>query len=255
MIKKLLYDKESSALINIHDLTVSVDGKEILHTLDLQIEPGKVHALIGPNGSGKSSLAYTLMGHPKYKITQGSVHYQGHDIVNLPIDARSRNGIFLAMQTPIEIPGLSVYTLLKEAVRARNVEGFSIIDFSKEIERMADHEHINRSWLHRPLDSGFSGGEKKRIELLQMLVLKPEFAVLDEIDSGLDVDAMVHMGNVLNMYCKQNPKASLLVISHQKKFLDVIKPDHLHIMQKGSIVSSGDYALIDSIELGGYDAR
>ena len=245
---------DSSAVMTINNLSVSVDGKHVLHGIDLQIASGSVHALMGPNGSGKSSLAYTLMGHPRYNVIQGTLSYLGKNLLLIPADERSRKGIFLAMQSPIEIPGLSVYTLLKEAVRARNVEGFSLIDFSAEIEQIADQLKVSRAWLHRPLDSGFSGGEKKRLELLQMFVLKPKLAILDEIDSGLDVDAIVQMGHALHTYHRENPTVSFLVISHQKRFLDSIAPDHLHIMQKGTIVRSGDYSLINHIELGGYDA-
>lgn len=160
MEHKILKDRPSG-LITIHDLAVSVSGKSVLHAINFQIEPGTVHALMGPNGSGKSSLAYTLMGHPKYTITGGSCYFNGSDLCNMPIDHRSRSGIFLAMQNPIEIPGLSVYTLLKEAARARDVEAFSLLGFTQQIERAADMANVNRSWLHRPLDSGFSGGEKK----------------------------------------------------------------------------------------------
>ena len=245
---------DSSPVIHVHNLSVSVDGKSVLNGIELQIGAGTVHALMGPNGSGKSSLVYTLMGHPRYHVTQGSLLYRSQDITRQPVEERSRNGIFLAMQSPIEIPGLSIYTLLKEAVRARNVDDFSLMDFSAEIESVADMLKINRAWLHRPLDSGFSGGEKKRLELLQMLVLKPTLAILDEIDSGLDADAIIHIADVLATYRKQNPQASFLIVSHQKKFLDNLKPDHINVMQQGAIIRSGDYSLIDQIELGGYDA-
>lgn len=246
---------DSSAIIRIHAMTVSVDGKTVLNGIDLQITSRSIHALVGPNGAGKSSLAYTLMGHPRYQIIAGSLIYLGQDYAPMPADERSRNGIFLAMQNPIEIPGLSVYTLLKEAVRARNVECFSLAEFSATIEQTADLLGISRAWLHRPLDSGFSGGEKKRLELLQMLLLKPTLVILDEIDSGLDVDALVQMAEVIKKYAVQNPHAGFLVISHQKRFLDIIKPDYLHIMQQGTIIHTADYSLINQIELGGYDAR
>jgi Fe-S cluster assembly ATP-binding protein len=254
MIQKIS-DDVSSVLLTIHNMAVSVDGKQVLHGLDLQIKAGTVQALMGPNGSGKSSLASTLMGNPKYVVMQGQLFFNGVDLDSLPIDERSRKGIFLSMQNPIEIAGLSVYTLLKEAIRARDVEGFSLIDFTKHIEQMADMADIPRSWLHRSMDSGFSGGEKKRLELLQMLVLKPNFTILDEIDSGLDIDALAHMAKVLQLYCKQYPHASLLVISHQKKFLDMVQPAYIHIMHRGTIIRSGDYALIDTIECDGYDVR
>ena len=244
----------SSAVICIRNVVVSVGCKTVLDAVYLEITPGSVHALMGPNGAGKSSLAYTLMGHPRYQVTQGSSIYRGQDCLKMSIEERSRNGIFLAMQNPIEIPGLSVYTLLKESVRARNVEGFSLAEFSADIESIADLLKISRAWLHRPLDSGFSGGEKKRLELLQMFVCKPKLAILDEIDSGLDVEAIVTMGDIIHSYSKQNQGSCFLIMSHQKRFLDRVKPDYVHIMQKGTIVRTSDYSLIDQIEIGGYDA-
>ena len=245
---------DSSAIIQINNMAVSVDCKAVLHAIALLIEPGSIHALMGPNGAGLSSLAYSLMGHPRYQVTQGSLIYKGQDCAKLATDERACNGMFLAMQHPIEIPGLSVYTLLKEAMRARTIEAISLVDFSATIESLADQLKISRAWLHRPLDSGFSGGEKKKLELLQMLVCKPTLAILDEIDSGLDMQAIVQMGEAVQTYAKQNPHAGFLIISHQKRFLDCIKPDYLHIMQQGTIVRTSDYSLIDQIELGGYDA-
>jgi len=244
-----------STLLTIYNMTVSVVGKQVLHGLALQINPGTVQALMGPNGSGKSSLASVVMGNPKYAVIEGKLVFNGVDLGLLPIDERSRKGIFLAMQNPIDIAGLSVYTLLKEAIRARNVEGFSLLDFTRHIEQMADIAGIPRAWLHRSMDSGFSGGEKKKMELLQLLVLKPQLAILDEIDSGLDIDALAHMAKVLQLYCKQCPDASLLVISHQKKFLDMVQPTYVHIMHQGAIVRAGDYSLINTIECDGYDVR
>jgi Fe-S cluster assembly ATP-binding protein len=254
MIQKKSNDR-TSVLLTIHDMAVAVDDKQVLHDLDLLVKPGTVQALMGPNGSGKSSLAATLIGNPKYVVTQGLLYFKDADLNSLPIDERSRKGIFLAMQNPIEIAGLSVYTLLKEACRARDVEGFPLINFTKHVEQMADMAGVPRSWLHRSMDSGFSGGEKKKLEILQMLVLKPQLAILDEIDSGLDIDALAHMAKVIQLYCQQYPEASLLVISHQKKFLDMVQPTYVHIMYRGTIVRAGDYALIDAIECDGYDAR
>jgi Fe-S cluster assembly ATP-binding protein len=248
-------DTISSNLIAIDNLTVSVEGKQVLHNLDLQIMPGMTYALIGPNGSGKSSLAYTLMGHPSYVVTQGSFYYKGSDLKSVAIDERARNGIFLALQSPIEIAGLSVYALLKEAVRARNVEGFSLASFTQHIEQMADIAHVARSWLHRHLDSGFSGGEKKKLELLQMLVLEPNFAILDEIDSGLDSDAITHTAKVLQLYCQQHSQASLLVISHQKSFLDLVQPVCLYSMQNGAIMHADHCSLLNAKEYSGYEVR
>lgn len=253
MIKKI-DNADPSAIIQIQGLSVAVDGKDILHELELEIMPGTVHALMGPNGSGKSSLAYTLMGHPKYQVKTGTMLFRGQDCSSMLVNERACNGMFLAMQNSIEIPGLSVYTLLKEAVRARDVEGFSLIDFSADIEAVADILNISRAWLHRSLDSGFSGGEKKKLELLQMFVLKPVLAILDEVDSGLDIEAIVQMGDSLADYHKKNRETSFLVISHQKKFLDCVQPDYVYVMSNGKIVQSGDYSLIDQIESGGYDA-
>ncbi len=242
------------SIITIDNLAVSVERKNIIHSVNLQIRPGSVHALVGPNGSGKSSLAYAIMGHLRYQVVQGFLYFLGSDLIEMSIEERACKGLFLAMQNPVEIPGLSVYALLKEAVRARNVEAFSLTNFSSHIEQVADLLHISRAWIHRPLDSGFSGGEKKKLELLQMLILKPVFSILDEIDSGLDIDALAHMAGSIAAFSRENPMASLLIISHQKRFLDYIKPDYVHIMQEGTIVRSDTYSLIDQIELGGYNA-
>ncbi len=242
-----------SDFIQLVNLFVSVGEKNVLHDISLQILPGTMHVLMGANGSGKSSLAYTIMGHPRYKVTSGSIIYEGSDLLSVPHWQRACKGIFLAFQAPVAIPGLSIYSLLKESVRARDVDAFSLVDYTARIESAADQIGVSRPWLHRPLDSGFSGGEKKKLELLQILVLQPKLVILDELDSGLDIDTQLLVARVLNTYRDQHPLASFLVISHQKGFLDLLRPDCVHIMQAGTIMRSGDSSLIDSIHCGGYE--
>ncbi|HML19404.1 MAG TPA: Fe-S cluster assembly ATPase SufC [Candidatus Dependentiae bacterium] len=239
--------------IQLENVSVSTGEKNVLHDISLNIFPGTMHVLMGVNGSGKSSMAYTLMGHPHYKVTFGSIMCDEKDLFEVPHWQRAIQGIFLAFQSPVSIPGLSIYSLLKEAVRARDVDIFSLIDYTARIESAADQIGMSRTWLHRPLDTGFSGGEKKKLELLQLLVLQPKFVILDELDSGLDSDTQLLVARVLNTYREQYPSASFLVISHQKGFLDLLRPDYVHIMHAGTIVRSGDSSLIDSIHRGGYE--
>jgi Fe-S cluster assembly ATP-binding protein len=244
---------QTHPFIQLENVSVSADDKEVLHDISLAIMPGTMHVLMGANGAGKSSMAYTLMGHPRYTVTSGSIMYQGRNLLEVAHWQRSCKGIFLAFQSPVSIPGLSIYSLLKEAVRARDVDAFSLTNYTESIEHAADQIGISRSWLHRSLDGGFSGGEKKKLELLQLIVLQPQFIMLDELDSGLDVDTQLLVTRVLNDYRDQYPKVSFLIISHQKGFLDLLRPDYVHVMRSGNLVCTGDSSLIDSIHRGGYE--
>lgn len=233
--------------------TESGKQKEILKGVNLEINTGEMHAIMGPNGTGKSTLASVIMGSPEYIITQGSIELDGEDITSLPVDERSKKGIFLAMQNPCEIAGITNSDFIRSALQARlnKDEHISLFKFIKDIDKAVADLKMNPDLPHRYINEGFSGGEKKRNEILQMKMLKPHFAILDEIDSGLDVDALKIVGeNVNNM--KSDSFASL-VITHYQRLLDYIKVSHVHIMLQGKIVKSGGPELITKIDNEGYD--
>lgn len=243
--------------LSIRNLFVSVEGKEILKGVNLDIRQGEVHALMGPNGTGKSTLAYALMGHPNYEVTGGEVWFKGHNILELEPDERAQLGIFLAFQYPIAIPGVSVANFLRTAInarrRAQNPEdkGIPIPEFRKMLREKMDLLKMDNSFAGRYLNEGFSGGEKKRAEILQMAALKPEIAILDETDSGLDIDALRIVSDGVNAL--RGPELGVLVITHYQRILNYIKPDHVHIMLGGRIVESGGPDLALHLEEHGYD--
>ncbi len=240
----------------IRDLHVQVEDKGILKGVDLAVRQGEIHAMMGPNGSGKSTLAYALMGHPKYTVTQGEVLLDGQNIVDWGPDERSRHGLFLAFQYPTAIPGVSVANFLRMAIKAHEGNGrgrksMSPMEFRKLLtDKMALLE-MDRSFAGRYLNEGFSGGEKKRAEILQMAVLEPKFAVLDETDSGLDIDALKIVSRGVNTLA--GPNMGVLVITHYQRILRYIKPDFVHIFMDGNIVMSGGRDLADKLEAQGYD--
>jgi len=239
-------------MLILQNLSVSFESTQILHNLDLIIEPGSVHALMGPNGSGKSTLGYTLMGHPKYQITNGSINFKDNNLLALTVDKRAKLGIFLSFQQPCEIPGLSVFSFLKEAYTAYTGNNMPVAAFKEMLQKYLLLLHLDESYLYRGLHEGFSGGEKKKLEMLQVLLLNPSFVILDEIDSGLDVDALRIVAQALH-YCKErNPSMSILLITHYRRILDYITPDHVHILINGTLVQSGNASLAHSIELKGY---
>jgi len=244
------------SLIEIRDLHASVDGKEILRGIDLTIEAGEVHAIMGPNGSGKSTLSYVLAGRDGYEVTQGQVSFEGADLLEMGADERARSGFFLAFQYPVEIPGVATTTFLKTAVNAvREYRGESPLDamqFLKFVREKAEALNIDDDMLRRALNVGFSGGEKKRNEVLQMAVLEPQFAVLDETDSGLDIDALKIVSDGVNAL--RGAKRSMLVITHYQRLLDYIVPDRVHILAGGKIIQSGDKSLALELEEKGYAA-
>jgi Fe-S cluster assembly ATP-binding protein len=243
--------------LEIKNLHVSIEGKEILKGLDLTIEQGKVHAIMGPNGTGKSTLAYTLMGHPSYEVTEGEVFFKGQNILELEPDERSRLGIFLAFQYPVAIPGVTVANFLRTALNARrraeNPEdkGIPIPEFRKMLKDKMTMLKVDQTFAGRYLNDGFSGGEKKRAEILQMATLQPEMAILDETDSGLDIDALRIVSEGVNTLL--NKDLGVLVITHYQRLLNYIKPDHVHIMLDGRIVESGGPDLALHLEDQGYD--
>jgi Fe-S cluster assembly ATP-binding protein len=239
------------AELEIRDLTVEVDDKEILSGVTLDVEKGKTFALMGPNGSGKSTLAYAIAGHPAYTVTGGSIVYKGQDIGQWTPDERARSGLFLAMQYPVEVPGVSLTNFLRTAVNARRGEDVPIRTFMSELkEQMADLD-VDESFLQRSVNEGFSGGEKKRFEILQMALLKPEISVLDETDSGLDVDALKTVSEGVNRVSGED--TGTLIITHYTRILRYIKADQVHVMLGGRIVKSGGPELAAELEAKGYE--
>jgi len=241
----------------IRNLHVNIDQKEILKGVDLAIKPGEIHALMGPNGTGKSTLAYALMGHPAYQVTQGEVLFKGQNILELDPDQRSHLGIFLAFQYPTAIPGVTVANFMRTALNAhRKVsnpddKGVSIPEFRKLLKEKMDQLRMDHSFAGRYLNDGFSGGEKKRAEILQMAILGPEIAILDETDSGLDIDALRVVSDGVNSL--RGPHLGVLVITHYQRILNYIKPDYVHILLDGRIVESGGPDLALHLEEHGYD--
>ncbi len=243
--------------LEIRNLHVSIEGKEILRGVDLTVSQGQVHAIMGPNGTGKSTLAYTLMGHPSYEVTEGEVIFKGQNILELEPDERSRLGVFLAFQYPVAIPGVTVANFLRTALNARrraeNPEdkGMPIPEFRKMIKQRMEMLKMDQAFAGRYLNEGFSGGEKKRAEILQMAMLRPEIAILDETDSGLDIDALRIVSEGVNAL--RGPELGVLVITHYQRILNYIKPDVVHVMMGGRIVESGSADLALHLEEHGYD--
>jgi len=244
------------AELAIHDLHVSIDGKEILKGVNLTVKSGEVHALMGPNGNGKSTLAYTIMGHPGYTVTEGEVCFEGKNLIDLEPDERSRLGIFLAFQYPVAIPGVSVANFLRTALnirrKAANPEdkGMPIPEFRKLLRERMELLKMDPAFAGRYLNDGFSGGEKKRNEILQMATLKPAIAILDETDSGLDIDALRIVSEGVNTL--RGPDLGVLVITHYQRILNYIKPDFVHILMDGRIAETGGPELALSLEEHGY---
>jgi len=241
----------------IRNLHVGIDGKPILKGLDLTVRQGEIHAIMGPNGTGKSTLAYTLMGHPFYEVTEGEIIFKDQNILELAPDERSRLGLFLAFQYPVAIPGVTVANFLRTALnsrrRAANPEdkGIPIPEFRKMLKEKMDFLHMDHSFAGRYLNEGFSGGEKKRAEILQMASLKPEIAILDETDSGLDIDALRIVAEGVNSL--RGPELGAMVITHYQRILNYIKPDFVHVMMDGRIVESGGADLALHLEEHGYE--
>ena len=243
-------------MLEIKNLHVTVDGKAILNGIDLAIGPGEVHAIMGPNGSGKSTLAYVLTGREGYEVTEGQVLYQGRDLLAMPPEERAGEGVFLAFQYPVEIPGVPNTTFLKEALNAqrkhRGETPLDAMEFIKLIRRTMKDLGISDDLLRRPVNVGFSGGEKKRNEILQMAILEPRLAVLDETDSGLDIDALKTVADGVNAL--RAPERSILVITHYQRLLDYIVPDRVHVLAQGRIARSGGKELALELERTGYAA-
>ena len=241
-------------LLEIKNLHAMVDGKPILNGLDLAIDAGEVHAVMGPNGSGKSTLAHVLAGREGYEVTEGQVLYRGHDLLALAPEERAREGVFLAFQYPVEIPGVNTATFLRTAVNAvRKHQGlpeYDAMQFLKVVREAAQRIGVPGEMLKRAVNVGFSGGEKKRHEMLQMAMLQPKLAVLDETDSGLDIDALRQVAEGINAL--RGPDRGMLVITHYQRLLDYVTPDRVHVLSKGRIVRSGGPELARELEESGY---
>jgi Fe-S cluster assembly ATP-binding protein len=242
-------------MLRIERLSAGVEGKAILKAIDLEVRAGEVHAVMGPNGSGKSTLAQVLAGNPAYTVTGGTVTYRGEDLLALPPEERARAGVFLAFQYPVEIPGVSNAAFLKAALNeARARRGLSELDAMEVLQFLEEKlalVEMDRSFLNRPVNEGFSGGEKKRNEIFQMAVLEPALAILDETDSGLDIDALKVVAAGVNRL--RRPDNAMILVTHYQRLLDYLEPDHVHVLFDGRIVKSGGKALALELERRGYD--
>jgi Fe-S cluster assembly ATP-binding protein len=238
-------------MLKIEDLHIEIDGQEIVKGLDLEVGKGEIHAIMGPNGSGKSTLANVLMGHPRYEVTGGSITFQGEDVFELEPDERAKLGMFLAFQYPSEVPGVSVANFLRTAVNSVREEELSPMEMYRLLQEKMGIMQMDPKFAERYLNEGFSGGEKKRNEILQMLMLDPKLAIMDETDSGLDIDALQVVAKGVNEI--RGPEFSAVVITHYSRILRYITPDHVHVMLDGRIVTSGGKELADQLEEKGYD--
>ena len=239
-------------LLEIQNIRTSIGGKEILHDVSLNIQKGEIHVLMGPNGAGKSTLGYTLMGNPDYQVEGGKIIFDGTDVTELGTDRRAKAGMFLSFQDPLEVPGVSLEAFIRSSLQQVSGQRVKLLPFQKELERSMELLNMNRSYAERDLNVGFSGGEKKKSEILQLLMLKPKFAILDETDSGLDVDAVRTVSRGVEAYQKELG-GTLLIITHSTKILESLHVDHTHILVRGRIVHSGDGSLVRDINEKGFD--
>lgn len=240
-------------MLKIKNLSVSVDSKKILTSCSFDIKPGQIHVLMGPNGSGKSSLVYTLMGHPAYNVDEGQVTFKDQDVFALSAHERSQQGLYLSMQQPQGVAGLQVLSFLKEIYAVHRKKTVSLDDFLEVVKPLLSSVGLPEAILYRSVNDGFSGGEKKRFELLQMMLLQPQLCMLDEIDSGVDIDGLKLIVQGLQSYRKNNPEAAIIIVTHYRSILDYLTPDVVHVLVDGSIVATGSTELIDHIEDKGYE--
>ena len=240
-------------LLDIHSLSAALeDGKQILNDLDLSIGKGEIHVLMGPNGAGKSSLGNTIMGNPVYQVTGGSIKFKDQDITEESPDKRAKLGMFMSFQTPLEVPGISLETFIRSAIHHKTGEHVKLFQFQKELQRCMELLNMDSSYAKRDLNVGFSGGERKKSEILQLLMLKPDFAILDETDSGLDIDAVRVVSKGIEEYQK-TVGGSLLIITHNTKILESLKVDKTHILVNGKIVMTGDGSLVAQVNKEGFE--
>ncbi len=243
----------TNPLLQVRDLNVQVEEKNILHDVTLSVGKGETHVLMGPNGAGKSTLGYTLMGNPRYHVTSGSITLDGTDITELAADRRAKEGLFLSFQEPLEVPGLSLQDFLRSAMEQRTGKRIRLFEFQRKMKAAMELLQIDPAYANRSLNVGFSGGEKKKIEILQLLLFQPKLAILDETDSGLDVDAVRLVSDGVRAYQKDHDGA-LLIITHSTRILEALKVDHTHVMVEGHLVASGDGTLVDEINQNGYES-
>lgn len=242
---------EDNVLLQIEDLHASIENKTILKGINLTIRRGQVHAIMGPNGSGKSTLSNVLMGHPKYTVTQGKVWFKGDDLLKLSVDARARKGLFLGFQYPLSIPGVPVSKFLRMSLQAVRGKEVPIIEFRNSFKQKMELLGIGDSFTGRYINEGFSGGEKKRHEILQLALLEPDMAILDETDSGLDIDALKIVSNGIEK--TRSPQRGILLITHYQRILNYVQPDFIHVLANGRIIKSGGKELATELESKGYD--
>jgi Fe-S cluster assembly ATP-binding protein len=242
-------------MLKISNLFCHIDKKEILNGIDLEINPGEIHILMGPNGSGKSSLARTIVGFPEYTIEKGNINLDGEDITSMPIDERARKGIFMAFQYPVEVPGINFRNFLRMAYNSRfpKDKQLSVFKFRDLLKEKASLLNVPEKLIDRDLNYNLSGGEKKKMEILQMEVLQPKYCILDETDSGLDIDALKTIFGSINQFAQNNKHIGMVIITHYEKILDFIKPDFVHILSKGKIIKRGGNDLIKLINKKGYE--
>ncbi len=239
-------------LLSVQNLQVAVEDKQILHNIDLEIKPGETHVLMGPNGAGKSTLGYALMGNPKYTITDGTIIFDGEDITKLSVDKRAKAGLFLSFQNPLEVPGISLSSFLKTALEQQRGTRIKAWDFRKELRAAMALLSMDNKYAERDLNTGFSGGEKKKAEILQLLMLNPKLAILDETDSGLDVDAVKIVSQGIKTY-QDNRDGALLIITHNTKILESLHVDHTHILVNGQIIKNAGPELVEEINKSGFE--
>lgn len=242
---------QTTPLLDIRDLHVAVDGKEILRGLSLTVMPGEVHALMGRNGSGKSTLSATIMGHPRYRVTSGSITFRGEDLTALPVHERARRGVFLCFQYPMALPGVQVANFLRQSVKAVRGAEVPAKEFRPLVRRHLEELGIPQQFMTRYVNDGFSGGEKKRLEILHMLLLQPALAVLDETDSGLDIDALKVVAGGINRL--RSAERGVLLVTHYQRMLDYVVPDRVHVLLSGKLVRSGGPELAKELEARGYE--
>jgi Fe-S cluster assembly ATP-binding protein len=239
-------------MLQINNLKVKVADKEILHGVNLNVNKGETHVIMGPNGAGKSTLGYAIMGNPKYEVTEGSILFKDKDITEEETHERAKDGIFLSFQNPIEVPGISLSNFIRNAVDTKTGTRVRLWDFRKSLEKQMELLNMDKSYADRDLNVGFSGGEKKKAEILQMLMMKPDLAILDETDSGLDVDAVRTVSDGVKAF-HDSGDGSLIIITHSTRILEALKVDYTHILVDGKIVETGDASLVDEINANGFE--